>query len=92
MARGPEMTGDLLAGRDSELGSIRRALSGAGNYSGVVICGAAGVGKTRLAREVVARARAAGARLSGRPRVAEAAPRVLSTSFFGTLASKRAGH
>jgi DNA-binding NarL/FixJ family response regulator len=56
------MTGDQLTGRDSELGAIRRALSGTGNYSGVVICGAAGVGKTRLAREVVARAQAAGER------------------------------
>ena len=56
------MTGDLLTGRDSELGAIRRALSGTGNYSGVVICGAAGVGKTRLAREVLARAQAAGER------------------------------
>ena len=56
------MSGDLLTGRDSELGAIRRALSGAGNYSGVVICGAAGVGKTRLAREVLARAQAAGER------------------------------
>ncbi len=42
LGRGSEMTGDLLTGRDSELGAIRRALSGAGNYSGVVICGAAG--------------------------------------------------
>ena len=56
------MTGDLLTGRDRELGAIRRALSGAGNYSGVVICGAAGVGKTRLAREVLSRAQAAGER------------------------------
>ena len=56
------MSGDLLTGRDSELSAIRRALSGAGNYSGVVICGAAGVGKTRLAREVLARAQAAGER------------------------------
>jgi hypothetical protein len=30
-----------LTGRDSELGVIRRALSGAGNHSGVVIAGAA---------------------------------------------------
>lgn len=56
------MTGDLLTGRDSELGMVRRALSGAGNHCGVVICGAAGVGKTRLAREVLARAQAAGER------------------------------
>ena len=61
-AEASEMTGDLLTGRDSELGAIRRALSGAGNYCGVVICGAAGVGKTRLAREVLARAQAAGER------------------------------
>ncbi len=54
--------GDPLTGRDSELGVIRRALSGVGNYSGVVIVGAAGVGKTRLAREVLARAQASGER------------------------------
>ncbi len=39
---------------------IRRALSGGSKNSGVVIVGAAGVGKTRLAREVLARAEAAG--------------------------------
>src|SRR6185312_7726188 len=62
LAGGDEMAGDLLTGRESELGAIRRALSGAGNHCGVVICGAAGVGKTRLAREVLARAQAAGER------------------------------
>ena len=51
-----------LTGRDSELGIIRRALSGAGNHSGVVIAGAAGVGKTWLAREVLRRAEASGER------------------------------
>ncbi len=51
-----------LTGRDSELGIIRRALSGAGKHSGVVIAGAAGVGKTRLAREVLRRAEASGER------------------------------
>jgi DNA-binding CsgD family transcriptional regulator len=56
------ISGDPLTGRDSELGVIRRALSGVGNYSGVVIVGAAGVGKTRLAREVLARAEASGER------------------------------
>jgi DNA-binding CsgD family transcriptional regulator len=56
------ISGDPLTGRDSELGVIRRALSGAGKYSGVVIVGAAGVGKTRLAREVLARAEASGER------------------------------
>ncbi len=47
-------------GRDVELATLRRALSGVGNYSGVVIAGAAGVGKTRLARELLAQAAAAG--------------------------------
>jgi DNA-binding CsgD family transcriptional regulator len=51
-----------LTGRDSELGTIRRALSGAGNHSGVVVAGAAGVGKTWLAREVLRRAEASGER------------------------------
>ncbi|ORB15360.1 LuxR family transcriptional regulator [Mycobacterium noviomagense] len=56
------ISGDPLTGRESELKVIRRALSGFGNCSGVVIAGAAGVGKTRLAREVLARAAAAGDR------------------------------
>jgi DNA-binding CsgD family transcriptional regulator len=51
-----------LTGRDSELGVIRRALSGAGNHSGVVVAGVAGVGKTWLAREVLRRAEASGER------------------------------
>lgn len=41
---------------------IRRALSGAGNHSGVVIAGAAGVGKTWLARETLRCAEASGER------------------------------
>ncbi len=53
---------ELLTGRDSELGIIRRALTGVGNHSGVVIAGAAGVGKTWLAREVLRRAEASGER------------------------------
>jgi len=56
------MTGDPLTGRDSELDVIHHALSGVGNYSGAVIVGAAGVGKTRLAREVLTRAEASGQR------------------------------
>lgn len=56
------ISGDPLAGRDDELATIRRALSGGGKHSGVVIVGAAGVGKTRLAREVLAHAEAAGER------------------------------
>ncbi|MGA9678832.1 MAG: AAA family ATPase, partial [Mycobacterium sp.] len=53
-------TGDPLTGRDGELSAIRRALSGVGNHRGAVIIGAAGLGKTRLAREVLARAEASG--------------------------------
>jgi DNA-binding CsgD family transcriptional regulator len=56
------ISGDPLAGRDGELTTIRRALSGGGNKSGVVIVGAAGVGKTRLAREVLTLAERAGER------------------------------
>ena len=56
------ISGDPLTGRDSELGAIRRALSRVSKYSGVVIAGAAGVGKTRLAREALVRAEAAGER------------------------------
>ena len=54
--------GDPLTGRDSDFAFIRRALAGAGNHSGVVIAGAAGVGKTWLAREVLRRAEACGER------------------------------
>jgi DNA-binding CsgD family transcriptional regulator len=52
--------GDLLTGRDSEFAFIRRTLSGAGHHSGVVIAGAAGLGKTWLAREALRRADASG--------------------------------
>jgi DNA-binding CsgD family transcriptional regulator len=57
-------TGDPLTGRDSELSAIRRALSGVGDRRGAVIVGAWGVGKTRLAREVLASAEASGERTS----------------------------
>ena len=53
-------SGDALTGRDTELAELRRALGGVGKYAGVVIAGAAGVGKTRLARELMARAAGAG--------------------------------
>lgn len=43
-------------GRDGELATIQRAIGGGGGNAGVVIVGDAGVGKTRLAREAVARA------------------------------------
>jgi predicted ATPase len=56
------ISGDALTGRDDELASLRRALSGVGNFAGVVIAGPAGVGKTRLARELISQAVAAGTR------------------------------
>ncbi|ETZ44681.1 ATP-binding protein [Mycobacterium avium] len=52
--------GELLIGRDSELAAIRRALNGADHHRGVVIAGAAGVGKTWLARAALRRAGASG--------------------------------
>jgi DNA-binding NarL/FixJ family response regulator len=56
--------GDPLTGREDELEVIQRALSKVGSSSGVVIVGAAGVGKTRLAREALIRAEASGARIN----------------------------
>ncbi|HUM00501.1 MAG TPA: AAA family ATPase, partial [Mycobacterium sp.] len=53
---------DPLTGRDDELAFIRRALGAGGKYAGAVVVGAAGVGKTRLAREVMSRAETAGER------------------------------
>jgi ATP/maltotriose-dependent transcriptional regulator MalT len=58
------ISGDPLTGRDGELTAIQRALSGVGSYSGVVIVGPAGVGKTRLAREILDRVRVSGVRTS----------------------------
>jgi DNA-binding CsgD family transcriptional regulator len=55
-------SGEPLTGRDNELRLVRRALGGSGNHSGVVIAGAAGVGKTWLAREALRRAEASGER------------------------------
>ena len=55
-------SGDPLTGRDDELAAVRRALSGSGNHCGVVIVGAPGVGKTRLAREALSRAAVGGER------------------------------
>jgi DNA-binding CsgD family transcriptional regulator len=78
------ISGDPLTGRVSELETIRRALSGVGKYSGVVIAGAAGVGKTRLAREVLARATAAGERTNWIVGTESARPLPLG-AFTGSL-------
>ncbi|WP_156042610.1 helix-turn-helix transcriptional regulator [Rhodococcus sp. UNC363MFTsu5.1] len=48
-----------LIGRVEELRLIAEALGGSGGYAGVVLGGAAGVGKSRLAREAVASAASA---------------------------------
>src|SRR5437870_898861 len=48
-----------LLGRETELAYLTEAL--AGGQAGVVLAGAAGVGKTRLAREALARAEGQGA-------------------------------
>jgi DNA-binding CsgD family transcriptional regulator len=55
-------TNNPLTGRNDELAVIRRALGAGGRYAGVVLVGAAGVGKTRLAREVLSVAEASGER------------------------------
>ncbi len=49
-----------FVGREPELAAVRKALED-GNLTGVVLVGPAGVGKTRIARAVAARAEAAGA-------------------------------
>lgn len=60
--RGAPSALDPLIGREGELSIIRHSLNGSGNHCGVVIAGAAGVGKTRLAREALALAQSAGER------------------------------
>jgi DNA-binding CsgD family transcriptional regulator len=56
------ISAEPLTGRDNELGTIRHALGTVGKHTGVVIAGAAGVGKTWLAHEALRRAAAAGER------------------------------
>ncbi|MFD9669994.1 AAA family ATPase [Rhodococcus sp. NPDC059968] len=43
-----------LVGREEELGLVNAAVTGADGYRGIVIAGAAGVGKSRLARKAIA--------------------------------------
>lgn len=71
-----------LAGRDDELAILRRALSGVGNFAGVVIAGAAGVGKTRLARELLTQAVAGGDRTNWIVGTASARPIPLGAFSF----------
>ncbi|BDB41486.1 MULTISPECIES: helix-turn-helix transcriptional regulator [Mycobacterium] len=78
------ISGDPLTGRDSELAAINRALGGAGKYCGVVIAGAAGVGKTALAREVLRRAEASGQRTNWIVGTESARPLPLG-AFIGSL-------
>lgn len=44
-----------LTGRSEEMGAIEAAIS-ASDAAGIVVCGAAGVGKSRIAREAVSAA------------------------------------
>lgn len=82
--------GDALTGRDTELAELRRALNGAGKYAGVVIAGPAGVGKTRLARELMARASESGMRTNWVVGTASARPIPLG-AFTTTLSSEVMG-
>ncbi|WP_319448149.1 MULTISPECIES: AAA family ATPase [unclassified Mycobacterium] len=81
------ISGDALTGRDTELAELRRALGGVGKYAGVVIAGAAGVGKTRLARELMARAAGAGIQPSWVVGTASARPIPLG-AFTTTLSGE----
>jgi DNA-binding CsgD family transcriptional regulator len=78
------ISGDALTGRDDELVVLRRALSGVGNYAGVVIAGPAGVGKTRLARELLEQAASSGTRTNWVVGTASARPIPLG-AFTATL-------
>ena len=69
-----------LVGRDEELTTIQAAMEDAG-VSGVVLAGAAGVGKTRLAREALTLAQA-----GGLPTRWAAATQATSAVPFGALA------
>lgn len=73
-----------MTGRDDELAAIHRALGGAGRFSGVAIVGAAGVGKTALAREVLRRAEKSGERTNWIVGTESARPLPLG-AFIGSL-------
>ena len=48
-----------LTGRSGEMRTVERAIA-ASEHSGILICGSAGVGKSRIAREALAAAAARG--------------------------------
>lgn len=75
---------DALTGRERELATLRRALNGVGNFTGVVVAGPAGVGKTRLARELLSQAAAAGTQTNWIVGTASARPIPLGV-FTATL-------
>ncbi len=75
-----------MLGRDQELAVALSALNGGGATSGVVATGAAGVGKSHLVRETVARMRARGAATEW-----VAATRAAATIPFGAVAHLLAG-
>lgn len=78
-----------LTGRVEELQVIADVLSGDGEYTGVAIAGAAGVGKTRLAREAVAAASRVG--WSVRWVVGTVAARSIPLGAFAQWADRLAG-
>jgi DNA-binding CsgD family transcriptional regulator len=78
-----------LVGREQELTAIRVAMDDA-SVSGVVLAGAAGVGKTRLAREAIALARAQG--LATRWAVATQAASAIPFGALAPLLPDHGGH
>ncbi len=72
-----------LTGRAEELRFIDVATRNVGRHRGVVLAGAAGVGKTRLAREAMAAAQRRGSTI--RWATATASARVLPFGAFGSL-------
>jgi hypothetical protein len=78
-----------LVGREEELTAVKVAMDDA-SVSGVVLAGTAGVGKTRLAREAIALARAAG--LTTRWAVATQAASAIPFGAFAQLLPDPGGH